>query len=757
MSFLFGEISVKNGENVLTSVSKAIMAEQNVRFYEFGEFRLDVRRRILFKDGAQVPLSGRIYDVLLLLVENEGTVLSHDELLDKVWEGAFVEQSNLKKSISALRQVLGESPNESLFIKTIPRRGYSFVAPVRALSEETTAEAQIEEVKEENSLAPPGEALTAATESYEPEPASQPKSARSFRSIAISVACIVLLGLIAGIVWQFSRGSVSAKNFSIENLKIQKLTSSGNIDEAALSPDGKAYSYITSGEDGKQTLWTRRMGSPNSLQVIAPTDNAFTSLVISPNNNDIYYSAIVSGQESLYRISITGGEPRKLAENTKHTVTFSPDGKRMGFMRDLPGGKRALFTASAQDGSDEKEVYSVTDNHKLILPQWSPDNKKFAFISSDSTDRGRIWTISEIPVEGGQPREILTSQRGKVYYYEWLRDGTGLVACTEPNDLTQSQLWHVAYPNGEMTRMTNDIATYQNVSISADGNTMLAIQSERAGNLWVMNWSLLQNSTRVTDSQNFIGRFAVLPEDKIIAEAVENGQRGLIVLNPDGTNSHPLFSQSNIERVPSVSKDGKELYFVSMRSGTQEIWRTDIDGRNPQKLTDLKTFLHTVRRSPDGKSVYFHLYDGVRWRMAKMPAAGGEHSFVFEETAGEYDFSPDGTMMAYAFFDDKKQAWQAALRTLADNVVVKQFDIAPSSMLLWTKDGKALLYTVSDTMREGGSLWMQPIDGSAPKPVLETKEDKVLWAEWSQDGSKLYFTRGKTTSNIVLITKGKAN
>ncbi|HMS40365.1 MAG TPA: winged helix-turn-helix domain-containing protein, partial [Pyrinomonadaceae bacterium] len=81
------------------------METQNFRFYEFGEFRLDSRRRILLKNGEQIQLSARIFDLLLVFLQNEGEILGHEDLLDKVWEGTFVEQSNLKKSVSALRQI----------------------------------------------------------------------------------------------------------------------------------------------------------------------------------------------------------------------------------------------------------------------------------------------------------------------------------------------------------------------------------------------------------------------------------------------------------------------------------------------------------------------------------------------------------------------------------------------------------------------------------------------------------------------------
>lgn len=737
------------------------MSGEKVRYFEFGEFILDVRRRILLKNGEQIPLSGRIFDLLVMLVENEGQILSHDELLDKVWDGAFVEQSNLKKSISSLRQALGESPNESLFIKTIPRRGYSFVGAVRAVSEEKTEETADQPVIIDEGNITAGDVVAVPEIGHISQPADTVAVAapqkNSNRGLYTGIAAALMLLVLVGVgIWQFLPGRVSAGDYRMENLRIQKLTGNGNVEAAVLSPDGKIFIYATK-SDSKWALWAKKIGSPTPLQLIAPGNDKLAYLSVSPDNNAVYYVAAKTGGIFLYRIPILGGEPRKITEHVSSSASFVEGSRRIALVRDLPEGRRVLLTMNAEDGSDEQEIYSVTDNHRLIEPSWSPDGKRIAFIASEIGPDGRTWTVSEIPAAGGEPTHILTPQKGKVYGFDWLKDGKGMIVCTEPNDLTRSQLWHVAYPGGEMTRMTNDVDTYNAVTISADGATMLAIQRERTGDLWEMNWSLLQNSRRLTDSENYIGQFTVLPDGKIVAETVEGGQRGLATVNADGTNLQPLFAESNVEKTPSISPDGSTLYFISVRGGTQEIWQSDPDGRNPKKLTNLRTFLHTVKVSPDGKDLYFLYYDDARWRLVKMPVEGGDFTVEIEETVGEYAFSPDGTQLAYSYLGDNKSGWKAAVRNLSDNSVRQRFDIASSSMILWTRDGKGLLYTLSDGLSDGGSLWMQPLDGSAPKPVLETRDDEVLWADWARDGSKLYFTRGRIVSNMVLITKGKAN
>ena len=98
--------------------------------YEFGRFRLNAAERVLLRDGEVVPLTPKVFDILLTLVEHHGQVVSKEELMKRVWPDTFVEEGNLTQNISLLRKALGESPGGVQFIETVPRRGYRFVATI---------------------------------------------------------------------------------------------------------------------------------------------------------------------------------------------------------------------------------------------------------------------------------------------------------------------------------------------------------------------------------------------------------------------------------------------------------------------------------------------------------------------------------------------------------------------------------------------------------------------------------------------------
>src|SRR5450759_5768671 len=98
--------------------------------YTFGPFQLDEEARVLSRDSTPVPLTGKVFDTLTVLVKSRGLVMEKEQLLSALWPDTVVEEANLTQNISTLRKALGDSAKEYRFIATIAGRGYSFVAPV---------------------------------------------------------------------------------------------------------------------------------------------------------------------------------------------------------------------------------------------------------------------------------------------------------------------------------------------------------------------------------------------------------------------------------------------------------------------------------------------------------------------------------------------------------------------------------------------------------------------------------------------------
>jgi len=99
-------------------------------FYKFDPFVLDVEERVLLRNGRPVAVTPKVFDMLLLLVQNHGCVVSKQKILDTLWPDVFVEESNITFNITMLRKILGDTKREPLYIETVPRRGYRFIANV---------------------------------------------------------------------------------------------------------------------------------------------------------------------------------------------------------------------------------------------------------------------------------------------------------------------------------------------------------------------------------------------------------------------------------------------------------------------------------------------------------------------------------------------------------------------------------------------------------------------------------------------------
>jgi len=158
---------------------------QDKRFYLFGAFRIDVIERVLFGERGAVPLTPKVFDTLLLLVENNNHVLGKQELIERIWPDSFVEDNNLAQNISILRKALGQSPGGQDYIQTVPKRGYRFVAEVRedweegapvVVRERTRSRIVVEEEIDEPMTIEGPAALPPATQDFENTPFHLPET-----------------------------------------------------------------------------------------------------------------------------------------------------------------------------------------------------------------------------------------------------------------------------------------------------------------------------------------------------------------------------------------------------------------------------------------------------------------------------------------------------------------------------------------------------------------------------------------------------
>jgi DNA-binding winged helix-turn-helix (wHTH) protein/tetratricopeptide (TPR) repeat protein len=204
--------------------------------YSFGLFRLDPANRLLTAEGREVPLPGRAFDLLLCLVEHPGKLLTKEELLSAVWEGSFVEESNLTVAISTLRRGLNEDPQDRRYIQTVARRGYRFIAEVRTLDPALVAAPSpshdspvpvAEPIAAEPAAVPPAHIVPEPT----PAPAKRPSPLHSW---PLALLYLFLCAALAGGIWLLLKPRVQLHTLAVLPLTVSANASSGAPGEVEL-------------------------------------------------------------------------------------------------------------------------------------------------------------------------------------------------------------------------------------------------------------------------------------------------------------------------------------------------------------------------------------------------------------------------------------------------------------------------------------------------------------------------------------------
>jgi TolB-like protein/DNA-binding winged helix-turn-helix (wHTH) protein/Tfp pilus assembly protein PilF len=232
------------------------MQTASVHIYEFGEFQLDTAKRLLRRlDGTPVPLTSRVFETLLYMVEHHDAVLDKERIMEAVWPDSIVEENNLAQAISKLRQIFGETPGSHSYIVTVPGRGYRFVAEVKEL---TSSSAPIERAERVTTGASIQEALlkAAGDQVKEQYPRSAAYTAASIgkKLFGAAVAAIVIVGLAALFFIRYRSLPASVRTPSSPPPADAVLSAAARIPEKSIAvlplenlSDDKQNSYFAAG------------------------------------------------------------------------------------------------------------------------------------------------------------------------------------------------------------------------------------------------------------------------------------------------------------------------------------------------------------------------------------------------------------------------------------------------------------------------------------------------------------------------------
>src|SRR5262245_26812291 len=366
------------------------MNRQPGQVYEFGAFRLDSAERLLWRDGAVVPLQPKVFDLLLALLERHGRLVEKDELMNAVWPDTIVEEANLANNISILRKTLSE--NGERFIETAPKRGYRFVASVKKL-EEGGAEQIVQEPPGLRSQT--GGSASAADGAYGATTATSKTESlarggkRHKWGAMLALAILIAAG--AGFLFFFLRPPLPPKVLGyvpVTRDGLPKIRGSmGSYWISSLVSDGSRvyFNELTGGRTG-----IAQVSSTGGETVAIPVPfNTGIVWDVSPSRSELlvagYYA--LEDEAPLWALPVLGGAPRRLGNLLGHSGAWSFDGQQVVY-----ANGSSLYLAKS-DGTEYRKLATVSG--KPYWPRWSPDGSRIRFTVRDTkTGSYSLWEVS---------------------------------------------------------------------------------------------------------------------------------------------------------------------------------------------------------------------------------------------------------------------------------------------------------------------------------------------------------------------------
>ena len=728
------------------------------KIYEFGEFRLEAANLSLFRNSEVVSLAPKACEVLLVLVESDNKIVKKEEILERVWEDTFVEEANLTHHISALRKALCEDKNGKRYIETIPRRGYRFVAPVNTrendkteitISERITSRITEQEQIETNELPPPTPEIE---KSLLVLPSKETKKILTSRRTRVVASATIAMIAVVGIGFAFYKLANFSAPRSFKAKNIRRLTTTGRVKCAVISPDGKFVIYAEEELDSQQSLRLQHLGSESSALIAAPAAVEFSSLNISPDGNTLYY---LNGHGSLFQIPVLGGTPKKIASGlyvstiSVDQIGISPDGKEIAFVRRFEGERSTLFITAA-DGTNERALVSFEQPNRVGQKlAWSPDGK----IVACRIISGGLYNILAVKVADGTFDRILPQDVSLLDNAAWLPNSKSLVINGDSLNL-------VYYPDGNDTLVVADDGRdlYNGVSITSDGKFITSVKTVQTANIWLMPSNETSRLRQLTTGiLNFDGitYLGFMSDGRIVFDSTTPNAFVTAMVDPSGANPKQLIKDSGF---PALSPDSRYLVYQKEFEDSAQtgLFLTDLSDGSEQRQTlgmDLWPAF-----SPDGRWIVFTRY-GERVGLWKIPVEGGEARQIFAGIGVCPVVSPDGKTVAVDLISPDRLE-QIVLIKFDDGRIIKTFDVpltpnpnTDKQSLQWTADGRGLYFL---SFKDGASnIWRQPIDGSAPVQVTNFTNGRIYNFAYSPDGSQLALSRGTYNSDIVLIENVK--
>jgi len=669
------------------------MTQQRKRFCDFGPFRLDRQKRLLWHGSETLPLPPKALEVLLFLIDNRNGVVEKSEFMKAVWPDSFVEEGNLSQNIFLLRKTLGDGQEGQRYILTVPGVGYRFIPEVTEQEERTQAK------------------LPAVTGPFKVNQSSAlpPRRSPTLRVTLYAAALVLALAIGFALYPQHK----SAPPPAVQERQLTTNSAEASLTATAISPDGNYLAFAD--EHG---LYVRQTASGETHPLPIPSAARIYRLSWFPDGGTVLATGITSENPipSVWSISLLGRTFHKLREDVEEAIP-SPDGSKILFTTKL----ESEIWVMGSNGEEPGKILNGAAQEAFGCLAWFPDGRRIMFLRYPLVGPNAVESLQ---LAGGQPA-IVVSTDGLVASV-FLSDGRLLYGVGgEPGNDKEVSLWEVRVDlkSGRAAGGTHAFAQWKNtrisdLSVTSDGKRLVFLKGNPQGDVYVGD---LEQSGKSL-----------------------NAPRRLTLNDLDDEPS-------------DWTPDSRSVLFHSNRNGTYDIYRQSIDETTAQALVENKRVKTRPRMSPDGNWVLYYDPPGnariERLRISRVPLAGGPTETVMEEQ-GLYGFRcarPPANrciagvlhpkeLIVYALDPIKGRGPELVRIPVNADVEDPNLDLSP--------DGQSIAF-ISLNMFAGKIRVISLLDGSH-RDVDVTGWNSLNHVNWAADGRGWYVSSELALASTLL-------
>lgn len=649
-----------------------------VRLARFGLFEADLEQLVLSKGGLRVRLQDQPFQILAMLLERPGELVTREEMGQKLWSAdTFVEfDDGLNTAIRKLRHALGDEADNPRFIETVPRRGYRFIAPVSNLSPSPMSISVITHVAEPGIAPPP--AIPAPVPHHKPPLFDGRHRRLAVALFALLLFCAIGTGIAA---WRWSRPSPVP-----HTVRITQLTRSGAVHpNQNLATDGLRLFYIER-ENGDWVLKSMPATGGIGTRMDIPMPR-YDLQDISPDASEMLLRRITTDadNDSIWIMPSVGGPAHRVGDVHILGAAYTADGRFITYSDDRESGTVYLCD---KDGRNVRKLFSA--NGDVLRLRWSPHGDILRFTLNDPS--GTSNTLWEVHADGSGMHQLLPGWN--LPKWEWMMG------------------W------------------------SRDARWFAFSAARQGGkDIWLLEHDPASRNSDRRPVQLTAGPIEfdlpIFSTDNSRIYAVGVYRHGeLLRFDPATRQFTPYLRGISADQL-DFSRDRKWVAYVTYPDGV--LWRAHPDGSEPLKLTETPMRVLAPKWSPDGERLSFlaRTARGEKWQAFTVSAHGGLYQRIAsgaEETTAAAWFDNGKTLVL------SSPEWKE-LHTL--DVATGKLGILPGSIhlqgALTSPRGRYLIGSRED----GTSFEILDTKTSQRKLVAEDAD----YPSWSPDERYVYFNR----------------